>query len=252
MKTDPSFFKLAALLVATVTGLAGGAGVGRLRADDVLPTPFPADHFSKMASHSPFTPPTAPIATPPPAPTPQPVSFADKLTVTSLLQRNGVFYAWVIDQDNQHLYLSSEPVTKPDQIQISSVKGDPASTANEAPVITLRKGVAFGTVRYEPGSGGASIAGGPGIPGPPRQGILPGTVLNRPGAAPSLPGSIVNPTAPVNNGIRRPLVIPAPRPQPPPGSGGRPVVLPGTATTLRPTVRPGVGAPANDDDDDDD
>lgn len=242
-----------------VAGLALLIG-SNLQADDgVTPKAFPADRYSKMASHSPFAPPTAPIATPPPvAPPPQP-SFADRLTAISIAVDKGIYMVMVVDQDTQeHNFLRSDRLDAK-QMQIASVRWDANGDKSQVPVITVRKGGLTGQVRYEPttaAAGAPGMGGGPAIPGSvPRlnNGAVPPAA--RPYTPPIMPGGVPNPVAavpgvpnaPAIPGSRAPIRGPQQVTQPPPATGGRAVVMPGN----QPTVRPGVISPDDDDDDDD-
>ena len=228
------------------------------RADDVIPNPFPADRYAKMAAHSPFAPPTAPAPPPTQAPPPPKSSFTDKLKVNGMVQSEGIYYVTVEDTDTQeHTLLTSKPTPPPGRpapsMFISSVKWHPAPGKDEQAEITIKKDAEFGVLRYAPGANSGGMTGGPGLAGnsprPPGGGIVPG--VNRPYTPPTVPGSVPavpNPAAAAALAVQRRAPIRGP--QPPPAPGGRPVVPPGTATTLAPTVKPGA-LNADDDDDDD-
>lgn len=228
----------------------------------MIPKPFPADRYAKMAAHSPFAPPTAPAPPPTQAPPPPKSSFTDKLSVTSLAQSDGVYMVTVVDADTQsHLFLTSNsappgPNRRAPEMFISSVKWNPAPGRNEQADITIKKGTEFGVLHYVPNTassgavpGGTNLAGN--MPHPVNGGVMAGG--NRPYVPPAIPGSVPTMPNPIasaaaaNNVQRR---APIRGPQPPPATGGRAVVLPGTATTLAPTVKPGA-LNADDDDDDD-
>ncbi len=224
-------------------GLSGAGMVGsRTWADEVLPKASPASKYAKMAAHSPFAPPTAPVVTqaaptPPPAP-----GWADSLTATMLVQDGNTYMVTVIDsQDLQkHLYLTSAAdATEP--MAVASIKW--GATREEPPIITLRKGKEFAQVRYESGLsslGTNNNLGGPPIPG--ARNPAPGTPV-----APGIRPPPLTTTGPMNQGqpgnaIRRPVIHSQPAP---------------TAVPARPLgnvpangVRPNPAVQVDDDDDD--
>ena len=214
------------------------------KADDPLPKPLPVSKYAKMAAHSPFAPPTAPVVqqaapAPPPAP-----GWADSLTATMVMQDGKRFLVTVVDSSNsQHLYLSTEPDNATD-MAVSTVKW--GANRDDPPTITLRRGKEFAQVRYD--SGASSPGGGsnvPGIPGAPRPPTL-GNPAGIPGAQPFRPPPLAN-IVPVNQGqtaaIRRPLI----RAQP--GSAAPALSRPGV-NAPNSGVRPNPAATADDDDDD--
>ncbi len=224
---------------------AGLAAGGLAQADEVLPKAPPASKYVKMAGHSPFAPPTVPVAAPAATPPPPVPGWADNLTVTMIAQ-NGVNYmVTVVDAQNsqKHLYLTAEP-EHDTQIAVASVKW--GVNRDDPPTITLSKGKEFAQVRYEANTaspGGANPAG-PGLPIPggvrnPPQGVSGGQAFHPPLQANT--GQPANQAAP-GNVLRRPLIR------------SQPVVLPPQLRNgpTPPTAggRPNPAAPADDDDDD--
>ena len=223
--------------------LLGLVCIHRSRADEVLPKAPPASKYAKMAAHSPFAPPTAPVvataaATPPPTP-----GWADNLTVTMIMQDGASYMVTVIDSQTpqQHQYLTSEP-DKTSQMAVASVKW--GANRDEPPTVTLRRGKEFAQVRYESGTasagGGPSLGGGPQIPGgmrnlSPGAAVAPGTAGIRPPPLPNAGNG--NP----GNALRRPLI----RSQPAPALTRPGVNPPNTA------VRPNPALQVDDDDEDD-
>ena len=216
------------------------------RGDDILPKAPPASGYAKMASHSPFAPPTAPVAaqaTPPPPPTP---GWADNLTVTMIMRDGDKYKVTVVDSQNpQHLYLTSDadPAT---QMAVASIKW--GANHDDPPTVTLSKGKEFAQVKYESGAsspGGNNQMGGPPIPGAGRNLALGGQSLA--GVQPFHPplpniGQSGNPL-PSSSAIRRPII--------------RAPVAAAPPTVARPLGQPNAGVRPNpalkvDDDDDDD
>ena len=233
--------------ISSLLLLALACGTGAGRADDLLPKAPPATRYTKIAAHSPFAPPTAPVsaqpaATPPPAP-----GWADTLTATMVMQDGSKYIVTVVDSSNpQHLYLTSEP-DKTAQISVASVKW--GATREDPPTITLRKGSEVAQVRYESGAaapaGNNPAGGGPPIPGGARPG-MPGA----PSAAglqpfhPPLPNTGQGNPVPSSIALRRPLIRSQPMTAAPAGA------RPGMAAP-NPVGRPNPAAKADDDDDDD-
>lgn len=223
--------------------LMSGALAGSVpaRADDVIPQAPPASNYAKMASHSPFSPPTAPLAAPAATPPPPVPGWADSLTAKMIVQDGVQYMVMVVDAQNpdRHLYLTAEPEGET-QIAVASVKW--GATRDDPPAITLRKGKEFAQVRYD--AGAASAAGGNSAGGGPP---IPGAVRNPPGAQPfhaPLQANVV-PNAgqgPSNNLLRRPLIRSQPAAAP---ALGRPGVNPPANG-----IRPNPALPADDDDDD--
>lgn len=219
------------------------------KADDPLPKPLPVSKYAKMAAHSPFAPPTAPIvqqAAPPPPPAP---GWADSLTATMVMQDGNKFLVTVVDSSNsQHLYLTTEP-DKTNDMAVSTVKW--GTNRDDPPTITLRKGKEFAQVRYDSGAastgGGNSIPGGgvPVIPGAPRF-PTPGNPPGIPGAQPFRPPPLANnlPGNPGASAIRRPLI----RAQP--GAAAAPALSRPGVNAPNSGVRPNPAGTADDDDDD--
>ncbi len=231
----------AVVLLAWSVGLLAMGGPGR--ADDILPKAPPASKYAKMAGHSPFAPPTAPVGTQAPPPKPPAPGWADGLTATMIAQDGPNYMVTVVDAQNsqQHLYLTAEPDPET-KMAVVSVKW--GATRDDPPTITLSKGKEFAQVRYEASSSGTSSPLGGGVPIPgagrnPPVGIPGGQAFHSPLQVP--PAQPTN-QGPSSNVVRRPLI----RSQPP------------AAPT---SVRPGVNPPANgvrpnpavpvDDDDDD-
>ncbi len=223
--------------LAGLTLLTGGA----VRADDALPSPPPNKRYDKLAARSPFAPPTAgpaptaPAATPPPAP-----SWSDNLTVTSLMQSGNVFFATIMEKDTsaRHLIRSDE-VDKLTLLELASVRW---AATSDAIKVTVSKGTQFADLKFDPSATADGAGSMPGMP----PGLAPRPGVPNPAANfhPPLPASTVQ-TPP--GGIVRGRPVIRANPQPPPV---RPVINApqGPARVIPPTVPPA----AKDDDDDDD
>ncbi len=213
-------------------GLLGLAGPfwppASARADDPLPTSYPVSRYQKMQAHSPFAPPTVPVA---PTPAVAGGAWTDKLAVTSLMQQGGKYVAMVLDRDTEQHFLVTSDKEDEHRLMLSSVQWAPKFGDMR---ITIRRGTEFGQVTFDPSAGAGaagSAAGGPGgvRQPPPIPGAGP-TVFHPPPGLNSAPG-----TASPSSIIRRPGI----------GSVPPPVTAP------RPVTRrlPPNGA-ADDDDDD--
>ena len=218
------------------------AGTGVVKADDVIPKATPASKYAKMASRSPFAPPTAQVAAPATTPPPPVPGWADSLTATMIMQDGAAYMVTVVDAQNaqKHLYLTAEP-DRDTQIAVASVKW--GTNRDEPPAITLRKGKEFAQVRYDagmPSPGGANPAGGPPIPGGVRNPI-PGAPGGPPFHAPLQAGAASSAAQTPSSVLRRPLI----RSQAPAPATARPGINPpSNGARLNPAVQ------ADDDDDD--
>ena len=126
-------------LFAALLTLAASATVALwLRADDTVPKAPPVARYDAMAERSPFMAPTA--ATP--APTPPPVAAGphwwDQMSITSLMDRGGVYYAAVVDHASNKRYLLEIHKADPDsQLVMSDVHWDERL---EQTTVTVSKG----------------------------------------------------------------------------------------------------------------
>ena len=235
------------LPIFALLGLLVTVRVGR--ADEVLPQAQPASKYAKMASRSPFAPPTTPSAVVA-APTPPPVpGWADSLTATMIMRDGDKYMVTVVDsQSPQHLYLTSVP-DRTTQMAVASVKW--GGNHDDPPTVTLSKGREFAQVKYESGAvspGGTNQmgGGGPPIPGAARN-LLPGgqPLANAQPFHPPLPnGGQSGNQMPNSSTIRRPIIR-APVSAAPP-AGARPG--PGQPNGV---ARPNPAVKVDDDDDDD-
>ncbi len=233
------------------------------RADNPIPTAFPPDRYARMAAHSPFTPPTAPVQAAPTAPPPPKTSFADKLTATNMTEVNSVYEVTVVDPDStRHIYVRSDGEDPETHLRIASVKWPQINRdepgARETPIITITKGTESAQLRYEPGGGG----GGAGMSGAmPMNGagaqprpFIPGNAGVRPPGAPAIPGNttgnvaVAPPPGVPPGGPRRAMPIRAFPPASAPAAQNP--VLPGGNATTQPLRRGVVTKPDDDDDDD--
>ena len=212
------------------------------RGDDVLPQPAPAKRYDTLSAHSPFAPPTgpvaAPVATPPPPPAP---AWSDNLTITSLMQTGNVYTATVVEKDTSLRYLIRSDRENPDnQLRLASVNW---ADKPDAIKVTVAKGTQFGDVHFDPAAATSPGGLGSGLP----------------------PGTIRPPAPPAN--FHPPPGVAATLPNPPGGQPlntvrGRPVIRAAPPPVTAPAARPVITAPglpnrpvnkaANDDDDDDD
>lgn len=228
-------------LFAVLLTLACAARAG----DDIIPAPFPAARYQKMAQHSPFSPPANAVAAPVVAPVAVSPGWADKLKVTAIMQIGNRYLATVEDSDTHDHFLVDSDKENDRGMVLSGVQwSDKASQMR----VTVRHGAEFGQVSFDPNAtmlaGGAPnmVNNGPQNlpnPGPPQ---IPGGGVIRPPPAPNFGGlpNPGNPNLPGQNApgiMRRPVMRSAP-----------PVIN----TPRVPLPTPGVSPAANPDDDDDD
>jgi hypothetical protein len=215
----------ASLALGLACCLAGGTVV---RGDDILPAPFPANRYQKMGAHSPFAPPTVAIAVPVAVVAPV-GSWADKLSITSLMEQGGKYVAMVMDRDSSQHFLVSSDQENDRKMMLSSVQW--ADVKNTR--VTIRKGNEFGQLAFDPSASASSNAAPAAVPGGGRgplgrPGLPNPTVFHPP---PGASGGLNGPNSP--SIIRRPAIPAAP-------------------PTLAPRTFPGNAPQAADDDDDDD
>lgn len=192
------------------------------RGDDVLPQPASPKRYEKLAAHSPFAPPTAPVqaaptATPPPGP-----SWSDNLSVTSIMQNGNVYFVTVMEKDSpDHYIIRSDTEDETHHLAVASVKwADKA----DAVKVTLRKGTQFGDVQFDPSALPDTSGAAPAAAPPPVQPMMRPNLNPQPGGLRPPPGLPAPPQRfPQNNILRnRPPI----RVNPVPGAPMRNVITP--------------------------
>ena len=197
-----------------------------LRADDdTVPKAPPATRYDAMAERSPFTAPTIAAPTPPPTPVQSGPHWWDQMSVTSLMDRGGVYYAAVWDHvSNKHYVLEINKTDPDSQLLMSSVHWDERL---DQTTVTVSKGAETAPPLRFDASAGTPVSSAVPISGPssmqapftppPRNAAInpatlpPGFTGTPPPPPPSMPNVVrragpisSNPPAYPRNGVQQP------------------------------------------------
>ena len=128
--------------------LTACVSLASVRAEDALPKAQPAAVYEPMAARSPFMAPTAPVTTTQ-APAQSGPHWWDQMTVTSLMEIGGVYFAGVVDKANsKHYVLESGKPDEDSHLLLASVQWNERA---EQSTIIVRKGLEVAPpLRFDP------------------------------------------------------------------------------------------------------
>ena len=188
--------KRLALVFPLAFAVASGGLCLSARAEDVVPQAPAASRYEKMASRSPFAPPTPVTGLLTSVTAPAGPKWSDNLTVTLITQQGGVSFATIQDKvKNERFLLQSNKEDPEHQLALVGVQwGDLISQTT----VMLRHNNEFATVRFDPNATAAAPAANPvpgrgtGVPGtyPAAAGTPPPGRLQPPPNPPNLPGAV--------------------------------------------------------------
>ena len=207
-----------------ILALSASVAIWLRAADDgVLPKGLPAARYDAMAGRSPFTAPTAVVAATP-APVASGPHWWDQMSLTSIMDRGGVYYIGLVDKaSNHHYLLATGKIDEDSQLLLNEVHWNDRLDQVTA---TISKGADTAPpIRFDASVSTASSA----APAAPTQ---PFASVPRP-----LPNAMPPTLPPGFTGT----------PPPPPPGMGNPVVRRTNPIPSHPgaTPQPGANRPAN-------